>query len=79
MENDEVIGTQYTNLITNDRTRFIISNKGRNFSIATKKDDGFSSTVTYLFNEEFITDDDGKVSIRFSTNSQNIGNLTANF
>jgi hypothetical protein len=78
MENDEVIGTQYTNLITNDRTRFIISNKGRNFSIATKKDDGFSSTVTYLFNEEFITND-GKVSIRFSTNSQNIENLTANF
>lgn len=79
MENDKVIGTNYTNLITNDRTRFIISNKGRNFSIASKKDDSFSSAVTYLFDDEFTPNSKGEVSIRFSTNSQDISNLTSNF
>lgn len=79
MENDKVIGTNYTNLITDDRTRFIISNKGRNFSIASKVNDSFSSAVTYLFDDEFIPDSNGEVSIRFSINSQNIENLTANF
>lgn len=79
MENDKVIGTNYTNLITDDRTRFIISNKGRNFSIASKVNDNFSSAVTYLFDDEFIPDSNGEVSIRFSINSQNIENLTANF
>jgi hypothetical protein len=79
MENDKVIGTNYTNLITDDRTRFIISNKGRNFSIASKKDDSFSSAVTYLFDDEFTPNSKGEVSIRFSTNSQDISNLTSNF
>jgi hypothetical protein len=80
MENDKVIGTNYTNLITDDdRTRFIISNKGRNFSIASKKNDSFSSAVTYLFDDEFTPNSKGEVSIRFSTNSQDISNLTSNF
>lgn len=78
---------EFTQIDGNKETsklRFIISNKGRDFSIASynKDENKFDKGVTYIFNTE--DKDFNNVSVRFSINTDDtenvkISNISSNF
>lgn len=75
-------GVYYTSSLssTNNRLRFIISNKGRDFSISSFNEENqkYENNITYIFTDD--TNDFTNVSVRFSKDEMSkVTNMSSNF